>query len=180
MSIPGLVQAPEFTQALIELDKEEGSELNYEPTRSTEARRRRQQNVFCPAGPRLEIVLDEFVLKRLAVTAHVMANQLRHMVEVLTEQPRFTVRVLPLDVRLSPGRLPPSTYMIYTFPDPADPTMVATENANSSNVHTAPHDVAKYERFHDRLWQASLPALETLSLLADMAERLSDQIGPNT
>jgi transcriptional regulator with XRE-family HTH domain len=179
MSIPGLLQAPEFFWAIIELDKVEGSELSYEPVRSAEARRRRQQVAFRSEGPTIEVVLDEFVLKRMAVPAHVMADQLRHMVDVLTRHARFTLRVLPLDARLSPGRLPPSTYMTYTFPDPADPTMVVTENANSSIVHVMPDEVAKYERLHDRLRQASLPALETLSLLADMADRLSDQIGPD-
>lgn len=180
MSIPGLVQSPEFVQALIDLDLAEGSEIGYVPERTIQARLQRQQTFFRPGGPTAEIVLDEFVLKRLAVPAATMASQLRHTVDVVSRQPHFTILVLPLDARLSPGRLPPSTYVMYTFPDPVDRPMVVAENANTDLVHTVPGEVAKYERLHDRLRQATLPALESLSLLADTADRLSEQAGYDT
>ncbi|NEA29004.1 Scr1 family TA system antitoxin-like transcriptional regulator [Actinomadura bangladeshensis] len=180
MSIPGLVQTPEFLQALIDLDLAEGAEINYVPARTIQARLQRQETFFRTHGPVAEIILDEFVLKRLAVPAETMAMQLRHMVDVVSRQPRFTLLVLPLDARLSPGRLPPSTYMIYTFPDPVDQPMVVAENANTDLIHTIPEEVAKYERLHDRLREATLPALESLSLLAGTADRLSEQAGHDT
>ena len=180
MSIPGLVQTPKFLQALIDLDLAEGSEIGYVPERTIQARLQRQQTFFRPGGPTAEIILDEFVLKRLAVPAVTMASQLRHMVDVVSRQPHFTLLVLPLDARLSPGRLPPSTYMIYTFPDPVDLPMIVAENANTDLIHTAPGEVAKYERIHDRLRAATRPALESLSLLADTADRLSEQAGQDT
>ncbi|GAA1866868.1 hypothetical protein GCM10009736_37880 [Actinomadura bangladeshensis] len=37
-----------------------------------------------------------------------------------------------------------------------------------------PNKAAEYERLHDRLRQAALPALERLSLLTDTADRLSE------
>jgi hypothetical protein len=58
--------------------------------------------------------------------------------------------------------------------------MVVAETTNTDLVHTAPHEVARYERLYDRLRQATLPALESISLLADTADRLSEQAGPNT
>ncbi|GAA4240403.1 helix-turn-helix transcriptional regulator [Actinomadura meridiana] len=177
MSIPGLVQSPEFTQALVEMDKIEGFELGYVPERNAEARLKRQEAVFRCEGPLGEIILDEFVMKRLAVPLPVMAAQLRHMVEVLTREPRFAIRVLPLDARLSPGRLPPSGFMLYTFPDPADPVLVVAENATTCLVHTEPDEVAEYERYFQRLREATLPALESLSLLADTADRLTEEAG---
>ena len=180
MSIPGLVQSPEFVQALINLDIAEGSEIKYVPERTRQARLQRQQSFFRPDGARAEIVLDEFVLKRLAVPAPTMAAQLHHMVDVISRQPHFTLLVLPLEARLSPGRLPPSTYMIYTFPDPADQPMVVAENANTDLIHTVPEEVAKYEILHDRLREATLPALESLSLLGEMADRLNEQAGHDT
>nr|WP_143220094.1 helix-turn-helix transcriptional regulator [Actinomadura sp. CNU-125] len=133
MSLPGLVQTPEFTEALIELDKAEGATLTYVPKRSLAARQQRQRIAFRPDGPSCEIVLDEFVLKRLAVPASVMVAQLRHTVDVLIRQPRFTIRVLPVDATMPPGRLPPSTFTIYTFHDPADPTTVVAENAATTS-----------------------------------------------
>lgn len=175
ISLPGLLQSPEFTWALIELDKAEGGELNSIPERTVEARRKRQQKAFRADGPSYEIILDEFVLRRPAVPASVMAAQPRHMVEILTRQPRFTVRVLPLEARLSPGRLPPSTYMIYTFPDPEDPPVIIVETTATHLIHTSPQEMARYERLHERLRSASLPALESISLLADTANALSER-----
>src|SRR5690606_39103670 len=85
--------------------------------------------------------------------------------------------VLPLDARVPPGRLPASAYTIYTFPDPDDSRLVVAETSNCL-VHTTPDEVAGYERIHDRLRQAALPALESLSLLTDTADRLNEQAGP--
>ncbi|NVI88366.1 helix-turn-helix transcriptional regulator [Actinomadura sp. BRA 177] len=177
LALPGLLQCVEYHWALIELDRLEGSETNYVPEKSVEARQRRQQNIFRQGGPALEIVIDEFVLKRLAVPPEVMATQLRHMVQLVTHEPRFTVRVLPLDARVPPGRLPGSAHSIYTFPDAEDPKLVVAETSNCL-VHNTPDQVAVYERLHDRLRQAALPALESLSLLTDTADRLSEQAGP--
>ncbi|MBE1534581.1 helix-turn-helix domain-containing protein [Actinomadura algeriensis] len=176
-TLPGLLQSPEFTQALIAIDKHEGTKIDYVPERSLEARRRRQEAVFQPDGPYFETVLDEFVLRRLAVPTETLANQLHHMVGVLTREPRFTVLVLPTDARLSPGRLPVSGYMIYTFPDPGDPAIAVAESVSSCTIHAQPEEVAQYERLHDRLREAALPALDSLSLLADTADRLSEQVG---
>ncbi|WP_165966909.1 helix-turn-helix transcriptional regulator [Actinomadura sp. 7K507] len=176
-ALPGLLQCLEYNWALIELDKLDGSKLNYVPEKSVEARQRRQENVFRPGGPTVEVVIDEFVLKRLAVPPSIMAAQLRHMVQLVTREPRFTVLVLPLDARVPATRLPASAYTIYSFPDPQDPRLVVAETSNCL-VHTTLSAVAGYERLHDRLRQAALPALESLSLLTDAADRLSEQAGP--
>jgi transcriptional regulator with XRE-family HTH domain len=174
-NIPGLLQTPEFTWALIELDNAERDWLGYLPERCVEARQKRQEVAFRSGGPHVEMILDEFVLRRLAVPAPVMASQLRHVVRAVTDQPRFTVRVLPLDARLSPGRLPQSAFVTYTFPDRDDPPMAVAETGHTDLVHTLPHEVARYERQYERLQQVSLPALESLSLLADAADRLSEE-----
>jgi hypothetical protein len=136
--------------------------------------------VFRPDGPHIEIILDEFVLTRLAVPPAAMAAQLRHTVDALTRQPRFKILVLPLAASLAPGRLPPSSFPLYTFPDPDDGSMVVAENTNTDVIHTAPDQVAQYERLNDRLRQATLPALESLSLLADTADRLNERAGLDT
>ncbi|MFA1540986.1 helix-turn-helix domain-containing protein [Actinomadura monticuli] len=175
-TLPGLLQCPVFTNALIEIDSLEGSQIEYDPKRSLEARQRRQEVIFRSGGPYFENILDEFVLRRLAVPADILVTQLRHMVDVLTREPRFTVLVLPTDARLSPGRLPESGYMIYTFTDPEDPTIAVAESLSACTVHASPEEVAKYERLHNRLREATLPALESISLLAETADRLSEQV----
>jgi transcriptional regulator with XRE-family HTH domain len=180
MSIPGLIQSPEFTQTLIDVDLAEGSRLAYQPECAIAARLKRQERAIRQGGPHIEIILDEFVLTRLAVPPTAMAAQLRHMVDALPQRPRFKLLVLPLAASLAPGRLPPSSFLIYTFPDPDDGSMVAAENTNTDLTHTTSAEVARYERLYDRLRQATLPALESLLLLADTADRLSERAGLNT
>lgn len=177
-NIPGLLQTPEFTRELIALDEADEDRLGYVPDRCVEARRKRQEVAFQNSGPRMEMILDEFVLRRLAVAAPAMAGQLRHVVGTATNEPRFTIRVLPLDARLFPGRLPKSAFTIFTFPDPEDPPMAVIETGRTDLVHTASREVAEYEHLYERLRQVSLPALESLSLLADMADRLDEEADP--
>lgn len=106
----------------------------------------------------------------------IMAAQIRYMVDVITREPRFTVLVLPVDCQLLPGRMPASAHTLFTFPDPRDPSIVIAETSTRL-IHTVQEEVEWYERLHNRLRQAALPALESLSLLADTADRLSERAG---
>ncbi|WP_289008747.1 helix-turn-helix transcriptional regulator [uncultured Thermomonospora sp.] len=179
-TLPALLQSPEFNRVLIELDKAQGTELTYVPERAMEARQRRQQVIFQPNGPSYEAILDEFVLRRLAAPASVMAHQFRYMVDVATRQPRLTIRILPLDARLAPGRLPRSAFTLYTFSDPADPPLAIAETSTADVIHIDPKEVASYEQLYDRLHRASLPPLESISMLARVAEELDEQEGSTT
>lgn len=174
-SFSGLLQTTEFTWALIDREKTDGWTLPYVPERTIQARLKRQEVAFRPGGPTFELVLDELVLRRLDLPAHVLAAQLHHVIKIVTEQPRFSIRVLPVDTRIPPGRLPSSKFLIYTFPDPDDPTMVVAETAANDPIYTAPEEVAMFERLYDHLWHASLPTLESLSLLAEHADRFTEQ-----
>ncbi|WP_352231280.1 DUF5753 domain-containing protein [Actinomadura sp. NBRC 104412] len=138
-----------------------------------------RRRVFRPDGPTYEVIIDEFALRRLVTPPDVMAVQLQHMIELVTDQPRLTVRVLPLDSRPSPSRLHTS-FVIYTFPDPADPPLVLAEGINADLIHTKPSEVAGYERTYDRLSSVALPSLESLSLLERTAGRLTGQMESET
>ncbi|MFD0857029.1 helix-turn-helix domain-containing protein [Actinomadura adrarensis] len=176
--LPGLLQSPEYMRALIKLEETEGSKLNYVPEQSIKARLRRQEAALRVGGPHCEIIIDELVLRWLVVPPSIMAAQIRHMVEVITHQPRFTILVLPIDAHLPPGRPPASAHMLFTFPDPDDPPIVIAETSTHL-VHTDREEVEWYVRLHARLRQAALPSLESLSLMADTADRLTEQAGPN-
>ncbi|SEG52790.1 DNA-binding transcriptional regulator, XRE-family HTH domain [Thermomonospora echinospora] len=174
--IPGILQTPEFTMALVELDKADGP-LDYSPERMIKARLQRRKAAFGPEGLTYELILDEFVMRRLAVAPEVMSAQLLHLVETASYEPRLTVHVLPMDARIEGGFLARSTFAIYTFPDPNDPTMAIADTVNTDVVHTATTEVARYIELYQRLRDASLSAVSSLTFLEEAANRLAKMAG---
>jgi transcriptional regulator with XRE-family HTH domain len=172
-AIPGLMQTPEFVWALIELNKDEGP-IDYRPERMAEARFQRQRNLLQPGGPTYEVVLDEFVLRRLAVPPVVMEKQLRHLIDMVSAESRLTVRVLPVDALLVGGLLPKSSFTLYTFPDPDDPLMAIADTINTDLVYTDTKEVSRYAGHYERLKSASFSPVESLSLLDETVDRLAN------
>jgi hypothetical protein len=94
-AMPGILQTPDYTWALIEHAKAEGP-ITYIPERLVEARLQRQRTVLRPGGPEYEVILDEVGLRRFSVPPDVMYAQLHHVIKIAEAQPRVTVRVFPL------------------------------------------------------------------------------------
>jgi transcriptional regulator with XRE-family HTH domain len=172
-AMPGLLQTPEFTWALVDLDKGEGP-IDYRPERMVEARLQRQRAILREGGPTYEVVLEEFVLRRLAVAPAVMRTLLRHMIDVASTEPRISVRILPVDVRLTGGLLPRSSFHLFTFPDPDDPPMAVVDTISTDVVHSDPDEVARYAGHYDRLAAAALSSEESLAYLEKTADHLLD------
>ncbi|HEV7934075.1 MAG TPA: helix-turn-helix transcriptional regulator [Actinomadura sp.] len=175
-AVPGVLQTPEFTWALVDLDRGEGP-IGYVPERMAQARLQRQRTVLHLDGPVYEVVLDELVVRRLTVPAAVMAAQLAHLIEVASVEPRVTVRVLPFDAPLVGGLLPKSSFTLYTFPDPQDPPMAVVDTAATDIVHTDEPEAARYTGHYDRLRRAALSPADSLTLLGKVADQLAHQAG---
>ncbi|WP_030176534.1 helix-turn-helix domain-containing protein [Spirillospora albida] len=171
--VPGILQTPEFSLALVELDKADGP-LTYEPDRMLEARRLRRETTFGAGRLKYELILDEFVLRRLSVAPAVMSRQLLHLVETAVSEPRLTIHVLPIDARIKGGFLARSTFAIYSFPHPQDPPMAIADTVNSDIVHTKEAEVGRYIELYKRLREASLSSVRSLSLLEEAARELDD------
>ncbi|GAA2088903.1 helix-turn-helix domain-containing protein [Actinomadura alba] len=178
-AIPGVLQTPDFTWGLVELDRAEGP-LRYVPERMAQARLQRQRAVLRQDGPTYDIVLDEVVVRRLTVPAAVLRAQLHHLIEVVSAEPGVTVQVLPLDARVEGGLLPKSTFALYTFPDPEDPRLAVVDTAVTDLVHTDPCELARYTGHYERLRKSSLSPADSLALLGKIAEELTDQAGPQS
>jgi hypothetical protein len=78
------------------------------------------------------------------------------------------------------GLLPKSPFHLFTFADPADPTMAVADTVNTDLLYTEPKDVAVYTRHYERLREASLSGTSSLEFLGQMATQLSDEIGMRT
>ncbi|GAA4074558.1 helix-turn-helix transcriptional regulator [Actinomadura miaoliensis] len=173
-AIPAVLQTPEFVDALVELDRCQGS-LDYRPERMAEARKQRQNHLLKEDGPTYEAIVDEYVMHRLAVPRPVMAAQLRHMVDVVTAEERIIVRILPNNVLIPGGLLPLASFSLYTFPDPGDPPMAVVETVTTDLVLTQRREVARYTGMYNRLRDAALSRERSLAHLNEVADRLTDE-----
>jgi transcriptional regulator with XRE-family HTH domain len=120
--VHGLLQAPEYTRAVLEALLSERAEG--EVDRLVELRLRRQEALTRTPPLQLEVVLDESVLSRVVGSPEVMATQLRYLRERST-LPNVTVRVLPFSVGLHRAHAGP--FQILEFPDQVGADVVFIE-----------------------------------------------------
>jgi transcriptional regulator with XRE-family HTH domain len=177
--MPAVLQAPEFIAALVDLDRCQGK-LDYVPERMTEARMRRQSELLRPDGPSYETVLDECVIHRLAVPAQAKIAQLRHMIGVVSETERVSVRVLRYDAVLPGGFLPKSAFYLYTFAEAGDSPIAVIDTVTTDLVLTQKEEVARYAGIYDRVRAAALSREDSMTFLDQVANRLADQTGSRT
>lgn len=178
-AMPAVLQAPEFISALVDLDECQGR-LNYVPERMAEARVRRQRELLRPGGPTYETVLDECVIHRLVVPPQAMIAQLRHMIRVVSEQDRISIRVLLHDAGIPGGFLPQSSFYLYTFAEPGDSAMAVVDTVTTDLVLTQRGEVARYTRMYDRLRQAALSREDSIAFLERVANRRTNETGSET
>lgn len=174
-AIPGVLQTPDYTWALIKRAKAEGP-ITYIPERLVEARLQRQRTVLRPSGPEYEVILDEVGLRRFSVPPDVMYAQLHHLIRTVETQPRVTVRVLPLITGMVKSFMPRSQLILFTFPDPADLAMVVETTILNDLVHTDPAKVTRYEHRYEYVRNDALSEVKSLSFLNDLAEQINSGI----
>ncbi|MFD0856701.1 helix-turn-helix domain-containing protein [Actinomadura adrarensis] len=174
-AFPGVLQTPEFTEALIDLDKAAGP-LIYKPDRMVKARQHRQAMALRPDGPSCDFILDEFVIRRLAVPTQIMVGQLRHLASTVSSAPRLSVQVLPVNARTE-GDPPRSTFTIYTFQERSDPPVAVADTFSTDVVNTAPSEVRRYEEMFERLREVAISSVKSLTFLEDAADELADLAG---
>jgi transcriptional regulator with XRE-family HTH domain len=150
--VHGLLQAPEYTHAVLEALLSERAEG--EVDRLVELRLRRQEALTQRTPPlQLEVVLDESVLSRVVGSPEVMATQLRYLRERST-LPNVTVRVLPFAVGLHRAHAGP--FQILEFPDQVGADVVFIEGP-AGDTYENKSDVDLYK-----------------DVLADVADRALD------
>lgn len=171
-TIPGLLQTAEYSSALVKLKRAEGA-LGFSPSKMTEARERRQAVIFAPEGPIYDLVLDEVVLRRISVPIQVMAAQLHYLIGRVTSESRINARVLPVDAYMEGVAVPRSAFSLYTFPDPADPSMVIVDAPSHDFASAEPDDVDQHLKRYELLSEAVLSSEDSLKCLTEAADRLT-------
>ncbi|GHJ45907.1 transcriptional regulator [Catellatospora sp. TT07R-123] len=172
--LPGLLQIPTFTQARARVDHSaHGQEFDRE--RAVEARAARQQVMQRPGGPTYEVIIDELAVRRLAAPGNVVCRQLDHLIDLGHNNSKITIRVLRVGARIADHAVARSPFSVYRYPDPDDPVVVAVDTVTSDLVLTDAAEVDYYLALYDRLREAALAPLDSLDLLAAVAEELREK-----
>lgn len=174
--VPGLLQTADFARQR-QLAESEIGPVNFLTQRAVEARQTRQRMLLRSGGPSYEVVLDEVALRRLPAPPEVVAAQITHLIE-LTADPDVTVRILPVDARISGYVVPRSGFSLYTYPDTLDPRVVAVDTVTTDVVLTSLTESAQVDRYdalYQRLADASLPVEASTKLLSVMLEPLTEE-----
>ncbi|MBB5121472.1 hypothetical protein AF335_14085 [Streptomyces eurocidicus] len=92
MYVPGLLQTRAYTEAI-----HRASEVSYteqEVAHWVDIRTKRQALLWRDEPPRLHVVLDEAVVRRVTGNRDTMRTQLRHLLDC-TDSPHITLQILP-------------------------------------------------------------------------------------
>jgi hypothetical protein len=166
-AVPELLQTPEYARALLRADRAAGPRDEVE--RRVALRLARQEVLVAAAPPRLEVVLDESVLRRSVGGDDVMRGQFARLLAV-GERPNVRIRVLPFGA--GAHLLRGGSFTVLDFPKapaplPAvvDPGLVFVELLGGAEYLEHEPALAAYRGAWTRLERAALEPLPSRSLL---------------
>ncbi|WKU05122.1 helix-turn-helix transcriptional regulator [Micromonospora sp. HUAS LYJ1] len=165
-SVPGLLQTEAYAREMFRRTAgEEGLE------RKVAARLRRQE-VLHRDAPRVElsVVLNEAVLLRPVGGPAVMAEQLTHMARV-ARSPNVTCYVLPFSAGGHPAMSTP--YVILTFADAADNSVVYLDNLTVGLALEEAGHVRGYTLVHEELCRMALDPERSLARLEEASRHFA-------
>ncbi|NIY68073.1 helix-turn-helix domain-containing protein [Streptomyces malaysiensis] len=169
--VPGLLQTEDYSRAIITVDNPDEDVEEIE--RRVLLRIRRQallSRVHRPAT--LHVILNEGVLRRPVGGKKVMADQLKHLVEV-GELPNVTIKVVPFAAGLHRGMLS-GPFIVLRFPTNGDgkytePPTVYSDGYTGDLYLDKPSEVARYDAAFDHIWHTALNEQDSRDLLSTMA-----------
>ncbi len=158
--VPGLLQIPEYTRALLTGFGAPKSELET----LVVTRLGRQALLSKPSPPDFSAILDEAVLRRPVGGRHVMAAQLRHVIRT-SQRPNITVQVIPFDLGEHAGLN--GSYLLLEFSRAR--TLVHLEHRRSGIFVDDPVDVDPFREIAETLHETALDSAQSTKLIASIA-----------
>lgn len=161
--VPGLLQTPEYAAAVIKvnpLSTGHGEKVRIE------SRLARQAVLARQPWPRLNIVIDEAVLRRKIGDASIMRRQMLRLIEV-SERPGTSIRVLPLLSGAHPAQV--GHFTILDFAED-EPPRVFCDGLTGGVLRSRPEDV----HLHRLCFQAAIAVAcdeqQSVRMFAEAAE----------
>jgi hypothetical protein len=163
--VPGLLQTPHYAHAVLT-----AAWVTTEPDeidRRVAVRMRRQELIAARDKPyQLWAILDEAVLRRAVGGQQVMHAQLTRLAEA-ARQTNITLQVLPFSAGAHIAML--GTFVLLSFPEPADADVVYLETDTSSLYLEEPPEITRYGEIFDHLRAAALAPRESAAFIDALA-----------
>lgn len=173
--VPGLLQTREYA-ATVFRTKPGITDNDVEQAVALRLERQKLLTRHAPRAPKLEVILDEAVLRRPAAARAGMCEQLTRLAGA-SKAPNVSVRVLPSDV--GPHRASVAgAFVILNFPTegarPPEPTTVYSENLTGALYLDKPSEVQTYEDAWRTLGELALSASDSEDLLKTIVKENID------
>jgi hypothetical protein len=160
--VPGLLQTERYAWELIETQ----SDLPLETVRRLATLRTlRQQVLSRDDSPRLDVILDEAVLRRPVGGPAVMRAQYGQLAEIAA-RPGVTVQVLPFEA--GPHHALGAGFHIFEFTGD-EPAVVQLELLDRVAFVVESGEVGRYTEVFDQMRQQALDTRQSRALLSDLA-----------
>ena len=174
--LPGLLQTRAYAEAINRLPPGWADEA--EVRSRTEARMARQALLTRPRAPRLETIVSEAALHRIAGTPALAAEQFRHLLD-LTRQGNVSLRVVPRNAGLHAGMAGPGGFILLRFPrepltdEVLEPPLAYLESPTGAAYLTKPGEVEVYDRIWENLADSALDPEGSRRLITTLLEGLA-------
>ncbi|ABP54896.1 helix-turn-helix domain-containing protein [Salinispora tropica] len=175
--IPGLLQTPDYMTAVFQTKPGRTAD---EVARKVALRLERQRLLTrrSPAAPRLEVVIDESVVRRPPKNVGGWQEQLAHLANVGQSAANVSVRLLPMGVGPHSASVA-GAFVVLDFPRigtrPAEPSTVYSEALTGSLYLDRPGDVSAYVDAWSTLWESALDERASEDLLSTVIKESYDE-----
>ena len=149
--VPGLLQTEAYARAVVRGGMPEGTDEEVEER--VQARLERRALLAKPSPLRLWAIVDEAALRRIVGGPEVMQEQLGYLVQV-GSLPHVTVQLIPFAAGAHPGM--PGSFVVMSFPDPADPEIVYLDSMAGDLFAEAMDDISQFSGVFDYLRAVAL------------------------
>lgn len=170
--VPGLLQSPAYVRA--RHDATVTNDRTLDNPVDVRARERRQQDALSTDGPRIEAVVEETVVRRVVVPKPAMVEQLRYLLELIDNNQKVDIRVLPVGGELLGLRAPRSPMSLYEFASD-DPPLAIVESLTEDVLLRDHTQVADHDRLWQKLHEIALPVEESRELIDRNADMLAKE-----
>ena len=163
----GLLQTEDYARAVIRAVRPQLTDDQVE--RWTRFRIARQDLLTQENPPKVEVILEECVLRRPVGGPRIMRRQLQRLLEI-TALPDLTLQILPLSVGEHSAM--GGAFHVYRFAEQTDPDVVYLEQTMSDRYLERPDQVERHGAAFERLRVAALPPRRSASMLSTLVNGL--------
>lgn len=170
--VPGLLETRSYIEAITTASRPDIGDD--ELAKVVRVRRERQALLEGAEPPRLNVYLNEAVLRRVVGGPQVMREQLDQLVAASRED-RTRVRVVPFSAGAHAAMA--SSFVLMQFPDDDSPAFAYIENDRGAVYQEDPGDIDRYTVMLDQLAEVSMGVAESRAALDEAARSLHNELG---